>query len=113
MAKSPIKAGADDRIPPSQECSPHPGKKQQRKQRNTNSKNAKNGECRPITTVQMSHKKTGRTQRQLHRTMPKNEASGKQETPSKQGKSRDPNLRSETSETTASVNWRQGACHQT
>ena len=29
MAKSPIKAGADDRIPPSQECSPHPGKKQQ------------------------------------------------------------------------------------
>ena len=29
QAKSPSEAGADDRIPPSQECSPHPGRKQQ------------------------------------------------------------------------------------
>ena len=74
--------------------------------------NAKNGECRPIKAVQLSHQKTGRTQRQLSKTRPKNSTSAKLRTPSKQGKSRDPNLRSETSETTASVNRRQGACHQ-
>ena len=28
VAKSPITAGANDRIRPSQKCSPHPGKKQ-------------------------------------------------------------------------------------
>ena len=50
-AKSPIDAGADDRIPPSQECSPHPGRKQQEKQQNTTSKNAKTGE-RGLDAVQ-------------------------------------------------------------
>ena len=44
MAKSPIKAGADDRIPPSQECSPHPGRKTAQKQQTTTKTTAKNGE---------------------------------------------------------------------
>ena len=70
MAKSPIKAGADDRIPPSQECSPHPGRKQQGKQQNTTSENAKTGESGPIETVQMSYKKVSRTQRQPCKTTP-------------------------------------------
>ena len=42
MAKTPINAGADDRIPPSQECSPHPGRKQQGKQQNTTSEKRQN-----------------------------------------------------------------------
>ena len=70
MAKTPSEAGADDRIPPSQECSPHPGRKQQGKQQNTTSENAKTGESGPIETVQMSNKKVSRTQRQPCKTTP-------------------------------------------
>ena len=43
-AKHKAKARADDRNPPSQDCSPHPAQKQHKAATNTN-QNAKKGEC--------------------------------------------------------------------
>ena len=65
MAKSPIKAGADDRIPPSQECSPHPGRKQKAKQTTNPQKTARNGEKSGLTQLYKNPTKSNRrTQRQ-------------------------------------------------
>ena len=73
MAKSPIKAGADDRIPPSQECSPHPGKKQQKTTQHNQQKSQKWWVKALHNCTKAASKKTGRTQRQQRKTLPKNE----------------------------------------
>ena len=86
MAKTPSKAGADERIPPSQECSPHPGRKQQKSKQPTKpAKTAKNGECRPIDAVQIPKKKS--VAHSDSQVLTRLKRQSQQKKPSKQGKS--------------------------
>ena len=111
MANHRAEAGADDRIPPSQECSPHPGRKTTQKQTRQPQKNQPKMVKRMANQTCTESQKVSRTQRQPGIDQAKQKRTIK--TPSNQGKSRDPNLRSETSETTAIVDRKQAACYQT
>ena len=90
-AEQEAKARADDRNPPSQDCSPHPAKKQHQSNKANKTENAKNGESiyRWLNLYKL-YTNRHRTQRSTSRYWPT------EKTPSSQGKRRDPNLQRET-----------------
>ena len=105
---TPIEAGADDRIRPNQECSPHPGKKQQESKSQTKpNKNRQSGECSGLSQLYKHPIKCSRTQRQLG-IDPATDRNQQKKLPAHREKSGDPNLRSETSETATRVNKETG-----
>ena len=64
MANHRAEAGADDRIPPSQECSPHPGRKTTQKQTRQPQKNRPKMVNRMANQTCTESQKVSRTQRQ-------------------------------------------------
>ena len=92
-AKHRAKAGADDRNPPSQDCSPHPGRKTTPPQTTNREEEPKMVNQEPRLTCTKQYQRIAHSDRNPVLTR------FNQKTPSSQGKSRDPNLQNETSET--------------
>ena len=91
LGKQRAEAGPDDRNPPSQECRAHPAKETRQQ---TKGKTPKNDKIRSQRLISPQWRQ--RIAHSDHRF--RIEQTQNQKTPSYQGKSRDPNLHSETSE---------------